>query len=104
MNTSLTHLCQAQANLCALRQRPAGRGARDHRRRRQDGAVRNLSRCGPARPHIAGRSPGQIAREIYYIQTGDRSGPSAALMKPVVEKLSGEDVLALSAYVASLQP
>jgi cytochrome c553 len=55
-------------------------------------------------PNIAGRSPGQIAREIYYIQTGDRSGPSAALMKPVVEKLSGEDVLAISAYVASLQP
>jgi cytochrome c553 len=55
-------------------------------------------------PNIAGRSPGQIAREIYYIQTGDRGGPSAALMKPVVEKLTGEDLLALAAYVASLKP
>jgi cytochrome c553 len=55
-------------------------------------------------PDIAGRSPGQIAREIYYFQSGDRGGPSAALMKPVVENLSGDDVLAISAYVASLQP
>ena len=53
-------------------------------------------------PNIAGRSPGQIAREIYYIQTGDRGGPSAALMRPVVENLDAGDVLAISAYVASL--
>jgi cytochrome c553 len=51
-------------------------------------------------PDIAGRSPGQIAREVYYFQTG----PSAALMKPVVENLTGDDVLAISAYVASLKP
>jgi cytochrome c553 len=55
-------------------------------------------------PNIAGRSPGQIAREIYYFQTGDRNGPSAALMKPVVANLSGDDVLAIAAYVASLKP
>jgi cytochrome c553 len=55
-------------------------------------------------PNIAGRSPGQIAREIYYIQTGDRDGPSAELMRPVVEKLSADDVLAIAAYVASLPP
>jgi cytochrome c553 len=55
-------------------------------------------------PNIAGRSPGQIAREIYYIQTGDRGGPSAALMRPVVEKLNVDDVLAIAAYVASLPP
>jgi cytochrome c553 len=55
-------------------------------------------------PNIAGRSPGNIARQIYYFQTGDRGGPSAALMKAVVEKLTAEDVLAISAYVASLEP
>jgi cytochrome c553 len=55
-------------------------------------------------PNIAGRSPGNIARQIYYFQTGDRGGPSAALMKGVVEKLTGDDVLAISAYVASLEP
>ncbi len=55
-------------------------------------------------PSIAGRSPGNIARQIYYFQTGDRGGASAALMKGVVEKLAGDDVLAISAYVASLEP
>jgi cytochrome c553 len=55
-------------------------------------------------PNIAGRSPGNIARQIYYFQTGDRGGSNAALMKGVVEKLTGDDVLAISAYVASLEP
>jgi cytochrome c553 len=55
-------------------------------------------------PNIAGRSPGNIARQIYYFQTGERGGTSAALMKAVVEKLDAEDVIAISAYVASLAP
>ena len=55
-------------------------------------------------PSIAGRSPGNIARQIYYFQTGDRGGASAALMKGVVEKLTADDVIAISAYVASLDP
>ena len=48
-------------------------------------------------PNIAGRSPGNIARQIYYFQTGDRGGASAALMKGVVQKLSGDDVIAIAA-------
>jgi cytochrome c553 len=55
-------------------------------------------------PDIAGRSPGNIARQIYYFQTGERGGTSAALMKGVVAKLTGDDVLAIAAYVASLEP
>lgn len=55
-------------------------------------------------PDIAGRSPGNIARQIYYFQTGARGGASAALMKGVVEKLTGDDVIAIAAYVASLEP
>jgi cytochrome c553 len=55
-------------------------------------------------PSIAGRSPGNIARQIYYFQTGERGGASAALMKAVVEKLTADDALAISAYVASLEP
>jgi len=55
-------------------------------------------------PSIAGRSPGNIARQIYYFQTGERGGTSAALMKGVVEKLGGDDLLAISSYVASLTP
>jgi cytochrome c553 len=55
-------------------------------------------------PNIAGRSPGNIARQIYYFQTGDRGGASAALMKAVVEKLNADDVIAIAAYVAALEP
>jgi cytochrome c553 len=55
-------------------------------------------------PSLAGRSPGNIARQIYYFQTGDRGGPSSALMKAVVDKLNADDVIAISAYVASLDP
>ena len=55
-------------------------------------------------PSLAGRSPGNIARQIYYFQTGDRGGTSAALMKAVVAKLTADDVIAISAYVASLDP
>ena len=55
-------------------------------------------------PGIAGRSPGSIARQIYYIQTGERDGPMVALMKAVVDKLNGDDALAISAYVASMEP
>ena len=55
-------------------------------------------------PNIAGRSPGNIARQIYYFQTGDRGGASAALMKGVVEKLTADDVISIAAYVASLEP
>jgi cytochrome c553 len=55
-------------------------------------------------PGLAGRSPGNIARQIYYFQTGDRGGLWAPLMKGVVDKLTADDVIAISAYVASLDP
>jgi cytochrome c553 len=55
-------------------------------------------------PGIAGRSPGSIARQLYFIQTGERDGAAVALMKGVVEKLSADDILAISAYVASREP
>lgn len=55
-------------------------------------------------PGIAGRGPGTIARQLYYIQTGDRGAPSVALMKAVVQNLSADDILNISAYVASREP
>ena len=55
-------------------------------------------------PGIAGRSPGNIARQLYYIQTGERDRAMVALMKAVVDKLNGDDILAISAYVASMEP
>jgi cytochrome c553 len=55
-------------------------------------------------PGIAGRHPNYIVRQMWDIQNGDRAGPSAALMRPVVEKLSNDDMLAIAAYVASRSP
>jgi cytochrome c553 len=55
-------------------------------------------------PAIAGRHPNYIVRQLWDIQNGDRAGPSAAQMRPVVEKLSNDDMLAIAAYVASRAP
>jgi cytochrome c553 len=55
-------------------------------------------------PAIAGRHTGYMARQLYFFQTGNRSGPQEALMHNVVEKLTDDDMLAIAAYVASLQP
>lgn len=51
-------------------------------------------------PPIAGRSPSYIARQLYDIQQGARNGASAPLMKPIVANLTGDDIVAISAYVA----
>jgi len=63
----------------------------------------NLQGLGDV-PAIAGRHPNYIVRQMWNIQNGDRAGPSAALMRPVVEKLSNDDMLAIAAYVASRAP
>jgi cytochrome c553 len=55
-------------------------------------------------PGLAGRHPNYIVRQLWNIQNGDRAGPSVALMKPVVERLSVDDMLAIAAYVGSLTP
>jgi cytochrome c553 len=55
-------------------------------------------------PSIAGLSPLTVARQLYDMQSGDRTGPMVALMKAVVDKLSADDILAISAYVASREP
>ena len=55
-------------------------------------------------PPLAGRSPSYIARQLYDMQHGNRSGSWADLMVPVVGKLNAEDLLTASAYIASLQP
>jgi cytochrome c553 len=63
----------------------------------------NLKGLGDV-PHLAGRSPIYAFRQLYQFKDGTRGGPSAALMKGVVEKLSTNDMIDLSAYVASLAP
>ena len=60
-----------------------------------------LMGLGPV-PGIAGRSPSYIARQLYDMQSGARRGEWTELMKPVVSKLTDEDLVDVSAYVASL--
>ena len=55
-------------------------------------------------PSIAGRSPSEMARQIVDIQNGNRNGVQAALMKPVVAKLTNEDIVNITAYLVSLAP
>ncbi|MHC2434976.1 c-type cytochrome [Bradyrhizobium sp. USDA 4451] len=55
-------------------------------------------------PAIAGRSPTYIVRQLYEFQHGGRSGAASAPMKQAVEKLSPTDMIALAAYVSSLDP
>jgi cytochrome c553 len=45
-----------------------------------------------------------IARQLYLMATGERSGAWTVLMKGVVEKLTNDDIVAISAYIASLEP
>jgi len=61
----------------------------------------SLEGLGPV-PGIAGRSPSYIVRQLYDMQQGARKGQWTDLMKPVVEKLTAEDMLNLAAYTASL--
>jgi len=55
-------------------------------------------------PNLAGRSPSYLARQMYDMKLGTRSGPLAALMLPVVAKLSDSDMVDVIAYVSSLDP
>jgi cytochrome c553 len=55
-------------------------------------------------PPIAGRSSSYIGRQLYDFQQGSRNGEMAKLMKPAVEKLTDDDLIAISAYVSSGEP
>jgi len=63
----------------------------------------DLRGLGPV-PGIAGRSPSYMVRQMYDMQAGTRKGEWTSLMKPVVEKLSAEDMLDLAAFAASRTP
>jgi cytochrome c553 len=60
----------------------------------------DLRGIGPV-PGIAGRSPSYTVRQLYDMQQGTRKGLWSELMKPVVSKLSNDDMLAIAAYTAS---
>ncbi len=55
-------------------------------------------------PSIAGRSPSQMARQIIDFQDGARNGSMAPMMKGVVSKLTMEDIVAITGYLASQAP
>jgi cytochrome c553 len=55
-------------------------------------------------PPLAGRSPTAAARQLYDFKSGTRDGRNAAAMKPVVANLTDQDIVDLTAYIASLQP
>jgi cytochrome c553 len=55
-------------------------------------------------PALAGQSPVNIARQLYLFANGERAGTWAVLMKGVVDKLTNDDIVAISAFVASLDP
>ena len=54
-------------------------------------------------PHIAGRSPSYIVRQLYDIQKGKRLG-AVAPMQQVVADFTLDDMVAIAAYVASREP
>jgi cytochrome c553 len=60
----------------------------------------DLQGLGPV-PGIAGRSPSYLARQLYDMQNGFRAGLWTDLMKPVVAKLTPDDMIAILAYVSS---
>jgi cytochrome c553 len=55
-------------------------------------------------PPLAGRSPSYLARQLYDMQQYTRNGPGTQLMRPVVQNLTQDDILAITAYLASLEP
>jgi cytochrome c553 len=55
-------------------------------------------------PRLAGMHPIYTARQLYWFKDGTRNGPDAALMKPWVASLNDDDIVAISAYLASLEP
>ncbi|HLJ23513.1 MAG TPA: c-type cytochrome [Candidatus Acidoferrales bacterium] len=52
-------------------------------------------------PGLAGRSPSYLVRQMYDMQHGFRTGEWTAQMKPVVAKLSADDMMAIAAYLSS---
>jgi cytochrome c553 len=55
-------------------------------------------------PRIAGLHPIYIARQLYQFKDGSRNGGDAQLMKKPVAEMSDADIIAIAAYVGSLNP
>lgn len=55
-------------------------------------------------PRIAGVHPIYVVRQLYNFQIDANKSSAGALMKQVVKNLSEDDMIAIAAYTASLQP
>lgn len=55
-------------------------------------------------PPITGRSPSYMVRQLYDFRSGARVSLAGEPMKETVAKLTVEDMVAISAYLASLKP
>jgi cytochrome c553 len=63
----------------------------------------DMKGLGPV-PGLAGRSPSYLARQMFDMQQGARKGVWSDLMKSVVTRMTEDDLVVLSAYMASLAP
>ena len=57
-----------------------------------------------ATPRLAGVHPVYNVRQLVWFKDGTRNGTDAALMKPIVDSLELDDMVAIAAYLASLEP
>ena len=55
-------------------------------------------------PRLANQYAVYMIRQLKDIQTGARKNKNAAIMKPIVDKLSDREMVAVSAYLASKSP
>ncbi len=55
-------------------------------------------------PGIAGQMPSYLARQLWDIRSGSRHGDSLAPMRDVVRSMAPGEIVALAAYLGSLQP
>ena len=68
-----------------------------------------MAGAGGRRRQETGAGDGQAAgdylvRQMIDFQKGNRNGPGAKLMKPVVANLTMQDIIAIAAYVSSRSP
>jgi cytochrome c553 len=55
-------------------------------------------------PSLAGRSPSQMARQLIDFRSGARRGANSGQMRILAGKLSDGDIVAITGYLASLNP
>jgi cytochrome c553 len=55
-------------------------------------------------PRLAGQHPLYMIRQLKNMQTGARKDKNVAIMKPIVDKLSDREIVAVAAWLASKSP